>query len=124
MLLVVIHIILRQTFYIEKISSLNHKIFYDTMESSPFESCRKSISLKFSGAELSEVLSSLWYYISEQLYDDTSDILANTSKINLNVQKIEKDSELYCRSHSHIQKHNRIVRMSQLSLNLIPSRHF
>jgi len=54
--------------YLQKITSLNHEFFDNSMELAIFESHRFVVYLEFPSAELSEVLCSFRDYISEKLH--------------------------------------------------------
>lgn len=60
---------------IEKVASLNHKIFDNSMKRCIFESGWYAISFKFSGAKLSKILCCFWHNIGKKLDDDSTNFL-------------------------------------------------
>lgn len=61
--------------YIQKVSSLNHKVLNYSVECSPLETGRNSVSFEFTSAKLSKILGGLRNNISEQLNDDAANVL-------------------------------------------------
>lgn len=90
------------TIAVDEVAALYHEIFDHSMEDSTFETQRNPILPVFTGAELSEILRRLRARILEQLEDHTT---------------------YFCGAHGYVEEDNRIVGISQLSLNLVPRRH-
>lgn len=61
--------------YINKISSLYHKVLDYAMKAGALVAQWHSIRLVFTGAELPEVLGGLWHCVREQLEDHATDFL-------------------------------------------------
>lgn len=90
------------TVTIDEVAALYHEILDYSVENGTFEAQWYAILSVFPGAKLPEVLRCFRADVLEQLEDHAT----------------------YLRSaHGHVEEHNRIVGVSQLRLNLSPSRH-
>lgn len=88
---------------VHKISALDHEILDDSVENRALVSGRYSaVPPVLAGAELSEVLRSFGTNILEQFENHSANLV---------------------RANGHVEKHHRVVRVSQLRLNLIPRWH-
>lgn len=87
---------------VDEVAALYHKVFDYSVEDSTFEAKWHTILSVFPGAKLPEVLRCFRADVLEQLEDHTT----------------------YLRgAHGHVEEHHRIVGISQLRLNLVPSGH-
>jgi len=87
---------------IDEVATLDHEVLDYSVEDGPFEAQRHAILSVFPGAKLPEVFRCFRTDILEQLEDHAPYLR---------------------RTHGYVEEHNWIVGVSQLRLNLIPSRH-
>lgn len=90
------------TIAVDEVTPLYHKILDHSVKDGSFETQRNTILPVFTGAELPEIFRRLRAHILEQLEDHTT---------------------YFCGAYRHVEEDNRIVGISQLSLNLVPRRH-
>lgn len=69
------------TISINKISTLNHEIFYDPVEGAPLVSYRNPIFSEFSCAELPKILRRLRHNVCKELNLHTTNLLAANADI-------------------------------------------